>query len=227
MSDITESRKTIAKAAKSPAKVKTRTKPSANPKVLTPEELKSRPTKGETKAKPATKPKGVRSSTKPTGEKTEAPAKRGRPSKYTPELAREICERISNGETLRQVCRSEHMPAAPTVRSWVLDNVNGFSEQYARARILLAEHWADETVDIADDNKNDTYVDDNGNERTNSEVVQRSRLRVDTRKWMLSKVLPKVYGDKLDVNHGVQPENPLAKLFEQVSGTPLRPKGEK
>ncbi len=81
--------------------------------------------------------------------------------------------------------------------------------------------WADEIVDISDDGRNDTYIDDNGNERTDNERVARSRLRVDTRKWMLSKMLPKVYGDKLDVNHGVQPENPLASLIQRVAGSGL------
>lgn len=77
-------------------------------------------------------------------------------------------------------------------------------------------------MEISDDGSNDTYIDpDTGQERTNHEIVARSRLRTDTRKWMLSKVLPKVYGDKLDLNHGVQPENPLATLLQRIAGTGL------
>ena len=60
---------------------------------------------------------------------------------------------------------------------------------------------ADETLEIADDSSHDTITDDEGNERFNSEFAARSRLRVDTRKWLLSKALPKVYGDKITTEH--------------------------
>jgi hypothetical protein len=56
---------------------------------------------------------------------------------------------------------------------------------------------AEEILEIADDGTNDTYKDDNGNERTDQEVIGRSRLRVDARKWLLAKMLPKKYGDKI------------------------------
>lgn len=227
MSDISESKKRPAKAAKSPAKVKTRQKPTEKPKVLTPEELKSRSRKDKPKAKPAPKTKVVRSSTKSTGAKTEAPTRgRGRPSKYTPELAREICLRIAAGASVRSICEDEAMPSEATVRTWAVDDLDGFSAQYTRAIQIRAMGWADEIVDISDDGRNDTYIDDNGNERTDNERVARSRLRVDTRKWMLSKMLPKVYGDTLDVNHGVQPDNPLASLIQRVAGSGLPIKGK-
>ena len=133
----------------------------------------------------------------------------------------------SNSSNLREICRDESMPGDATVREWAVDDREGFSAQYTRAIRVRAMLWAEEITGIADDGSNDTYIDPNtGQEKLNAEVVARSRLRVDTRKWMLSKVLPKVYGDKLDVNHGVQPENPLAKLLEQIQGTPLRPKGD-
>jgi hypothetical protein len=76
------------------------------------------------------------------------------------------------------------------------------AEQYARAKRIGVQGMADETLEIADDGSNDTYTDENGNDRVNTEVVARSRLRVDTRKWLLSKIMPKVYGDKLDIEHG-------------------------
>lgn len=109
-----------------------------------------------------------------------------------------------------------------TVRQWVVDDYNGFYPQYTRAIQARAIRWAEEIIDICDDGSNDTYTDpETGAEKTNHEIVARSRLRVDTRKWMLSKVLPKVYGDKLDVNHGVQPENPLATMLQRIAGTGL------
>lgn len=226
MSDIPESKKKPAKAAKSPAKVKTRQKPAAKPKVLTPEQLKSRSPKAKPTPKQPPKAKQVRISTDTSGAKTEAPARgRGRPSKYTPELAREICLRIAAGASVRSICEDEAMPSEATVRAWAVDDLDGFSAQYTRAIQIRAMGWADEIVDISDDGRNDTYIDDNGNERTDNERVARSRLRVDTRKWMLSKMLPKVYGDTLDVNHGVQPDNPLASLIQRVAGSGLPIKG--
>lgn len=130
-------------------------------------------------------------------------AKRGRPTAYTEAIAKEICQRLAEGETLSQICRSEHMPARPTVILWVLDDREGFSDRYARARDLLLEYWADETIDIADDGSNDWMRRESkdGNEALvfNSEHSQRSRLRVDTRKWLLSKLKPERYGDKLEL----------------------------
>jgi hypothetical protein len=120
--------------------------------------------------------------------------KRGRPSTYEPAVAAEICRRMADGESLRSVCRDEGMPAASTVRGWVIEDINGFAEQYTRARMLLAEHWADEVLEVSDDLPAMT-----GEGKYDSASVQHQRLRVDSRKWLLSKVLPKVYGDKLDV----------------------------
>lgn len=68
---------------------------------------------------------------------------------------------------------------------------------------MQAELLADELLSIADDGRNDTYEVTEGEEksiRTDHDVINRSRLRVDTRKWYLSKVLPKIYGDKVDMN---------------------------
>lgn len=131
-------------------------------------------------------------------------AERGRPSLYTNDIADEICARLADGETLRQICRDEHMPSGPTVRLWVINNINGdFSERYARARELGYLEMADELLEITDDGRNDWMLkhgDDDAGWVANGEHIQRSRLRVDTRKWTLAKVLPKIYGDKIDVN---------------------------
>lgn len=77
-----------------------------------------------------------------------------------------------------------------------------FREQYARARESQAEVMFDEILEIADDGSNDFMTVKKGNleyEMENKEVTNRSRLRVDSRKWYLSKVLPKKFGDKLDM----------------------------
>lgn len=123
----------------------------------------------------------------------------GRPSLYSLELATTICERISSGESLRQVCRDESMPCTATVMKWALE-IPEFSEQYAKARSMLMEHWAEDILDISDDGSNDWMKNndpENFGYRTNGEHINRSRLRVDTRKWLLSKLAAKKYGDRI------------------------------
>ena len=133
--------------------------------------------------------------------KMAATKKRGRPTKHTEALAREICQCMADGASLRGICRAERMPAESTVRGWAIDDVEGFSAQYARGVELRAMRWAEEALEIADDGSNDWIKrQSEGGEIhviCDHEHIQRSRLRVDTRKWLLSKVLPKVYGDKL------------------------------
>lgn len=74
-------------------------------------------------------------------------------------------------------------------------------EQYARAREAQADKFADEIIQISDDGTRDTYLDADGNERTDQDVIARSRLRVDSRKWLASKMAPKKYGDKVVNEH--------------------------
>ena len=167
----------------------------------------------------ATKAKAKGKVAAPLKKVAEPKRPRGRPSLYTREIADEICRRMSKGETVRSIGRDPAMPEENTIRGWALDDKDGFFAQYTRAVQIRAGVWAEEIIEISDDGSQDTYIDPaTGNERTNAEVVARSRLRVDTRKWMLSKVLPKIYGEKLDLNHGVQPENPLANLLQNLGG---------
>lgn len=114
---------------------------------------------------------------------------------YDQAKADRICEALSQGKSLRKAAEAEDMSHA-TVLLWVKEN-QAFSDQYARAREIGYQLLADELVEIADDGSNDSYVDDDGKVRTDAEVVARSRLRLDTRKWLLSKMLPKIYGDKV------------------------------
>ena len=126
----------------------------------------------------------------------------GRPSAYTPEIAIEICQRLSEGESLTSICKDEHIPANATVRSWALDNVEGFSAQYTRARELGYSLLAEEMMEIADTPVigSKTTSKATGIETTEGDMIEHRRLQVDTRKWMLSKMLPKVYGDKLSLD---------------------------
>lgn len=124
----------------------------------------------------------------------------GRPSSFSQETADAICDRLSAGETLRAICRDDAMPDQTTVFRWIR-TLDDFRQQYALARETQADTWADELVEIADDGTND-YVRRNHGEddegwRVNGEHIQRSRLRVDARKWLMSKSAPKKYGEKI------------------------------
>jgi len=118
-----------------------------------------------------------------------------RPSDYTPELGDIICSELADGKSMRAVCLPDKMPDKATVFRWIRTK-EGFRDQYARAKEESADALTDEMLDIADDSDLDyTKTDDDG-VKLNSENIQRSRLRIDTRKWLASKLKPKKFGDK-------------------------------
>lgn len=132
--------------------------------------------------------------------------KGGRPTSYTEEQGIEICSRIAEGESVRSICRDDDMPNASTIYLWVIDGKHEeFSKQYTRSREAQADNLFEELLEIADDGSNDWMEkemrDGHIEEVTNHEVIQRSRLRVDTRKWALSKMLPKRFGDRVNLDH--------------------------
>lgn len=147
----------------------------------------------------------------PNGSQTPAQRKNGRPPIYSEELADRVCTRLAEGQTLNEICRADDTPSKQTVTQWVLKDVDGFADRYAQAREAGYHVMADEVLEIADDGRND-WMERNGKDdegwQLNGEHFQRSRLRVDSRKWMLSKVLPKIYGDRVDVNAKVEGDIP-------------------
>jgi hypothetical protein len=127
----------------------------------------------------------------------------GRPTTYSAEIAETICQRMAQGESLNAICKDEKMPARSTVMLWVAQDREGFSDRYEIAMQARAHYWADELLDIADDGKNDYMHREDPNNpgyALNGESIQRARLRVDSRKWLLSKLLPK-YADKQQHEH--------------------------
>lgn len=102
---------------------------------------------------------------------------------------------------MRAICAADHLPDRGTIHDWVLKN-EMFYHQYARARELQAETLVDEIIDISDDGTND-WMDRNNSDGVaidrvvDHEHITRSRLRIDSRKWFASKVLPKKYGEKV------------------------------
>lgn len=152
--------------------------------------------------------------------------KRGRPSTYNEEVANEICSRLADGEPLRQICRDPRMPHWMTVYAWQ-DRHDDFRIRIARAREMGEDAIAQECLEIADDARND-WMERNGGDAPgyalNGEHVQRSKLRIETRLKLLAKWNPRKWGEKVDVNHGGQADNPLTLLLQQLQGTRLRPK---
>jgi hypothetical protein len=145
----------------------------------------------------------------------------GRPTLFTPDLAQSVCIALAQGRSLRDVCEDEGMPAESTVRLWAVEDREGFSAQYAKAREIGYHMMADELLEIADNGSNDWMernAEENDGWQLNGEHIQRSRLRVDARKWMLSKVLPKVYGEKQQ--HEVSGE---VKHYHKVERVIVRP----
>lgn len=116
---------------------------------------------------------------------------------FTQEKADAICARLVGGLSLRKACEAEGGPDPSTVLRWVSDNP-AFAQQYAHARKIGYQLLADEIIEISDDSSGD-IIDTEQGPKVDAERVARSRLRVDSRKWMLSKMLPKVYGDKVAV----------------------------
>ena len=128
----------------------------------------------------------------------------GRPSAHTPELAIEICLRLANGETLREICRDERMPGRTTVTRWVVEDREGFRGHYVRAREAQADAWADENLEIADDSRNDWVERQKGEQlvtELDREHISRSALRIETRKWHMARMAPKKWGDRTQLQH--------------------------
>ena len=130
--------------------------------------------------------------------------KMGRPSKYTPELAAEICERLSNGEPLRQICRDDHMPAWTRIYDW-MGRDEQLSGAIARAREQGADAIAEEALEILD-TPPERILTKTG-EVIDSGYVTWQRNRAELRLKLLAKWHPKKYGDRQIIMG--DKENPL------------------
>ena len=106
-----------------------------------------------------------------------------------------ICERISEGENLAKIAKELGFSRTHFYR--VVDSKPENGDAYARARERLMESWSDSIDQIAADGSHDTIETDDGRQICNHEWIARSRLMVDTRKWLMSKLAPRKYGDKI------------------------------
>jgi hypothetical protein len=130
---------------------------------------------------------------------------------YTQALADEICDRLADGEPLNVICKTPGMPVPSAIRKWALDRAD-FGARYARAKSIGYERLADEVIAIGD-----APIIHNGH--PDNALVQHARLMSDNRKWLLSKVLPKIYGDKVEISGDAN-----APLIQRIELVAVRPK---
>jgi hypothetical protein len=138
-----------------------------------------------------------------------------RPSIYSPELAERVLDQLADGKSLRAICELVDMPSRPTVYKWVDANLDGFADRYARARDIGLDVVADEVLEIADAPVGST---DNGG--TDSGAVADKRVRFDARRWYLSKLAPKRYGDKLSTEISGPDGGPVKAQIVIATGVP-------
>lgn len=112
----------------------------------------------------------------------------------------EVCARLEMGESLRKIFVSDNRPMSNTTFFKLLREDEDKNERYRYAREIQAEDMFEEMLEIADEANLDATIDSKGRVQIDGEAVQRSKLKVDTRKWVLSKLQPKKYGDKLDID---------------------------
>lgn len=122
---------------------------------------------------------------------------------YQKRIVEIVCGVVSESTLgIRRICdglreKDKTFPAARTIRTWIDENPE-FAALYARAKQVQLHNLADQIIEISDDDSQDEIFTDEGKRLLNAEFVQRSKLRVDSRKWLLSKLMPKVYGDRIE-----------------------------
>jgi hypothetical protein len=128
----------------------------------------------------------------------------GRPTKYTQEIADELCAMLASGRSLRTACSQAHMPVIATVYNWFRVHPD-FLEQYTRAKADAADAMAEDIIDLADqpDEYTETVTLADGTITTRRiDNVRRTQLRIETRKWLMAKLQPRKYSEKLDLTSG-------------------------
>lgn len=129
---------------------------------------------------------------------------------YSIELAEEICSKLATSTSgiAKLISENKHWPHKQTIFEWRIKHKE-FGEMYDTAKRNQIEALIDEIIEISDDIENDKIMNDKGHLVQNTEYIARSRLRVDTRKWLAAKLAPKIYGEKTEskVEHVVTHED--------------------
>ena len=197
------------------------------------------PAKNRGKKKPAARTKAVKSAVEDTPhtldrEKAAVPdgigtepgkGSGGRPSLFTQEIADEILERIIEGESLRAICKDEHLPNIVTVVRWVSagykddaqEHLKEFCKQYAHARELQSEVQFEEALDEAREAVRLVAIEADDS-RKGSAVVQAQKLVVDTIKWRTGKMSPKKYGELVKLEHSGKVDSETTLIIKDFTG---------
>jgi hypothetical protein len=138
---------------------------------------------------------------------TNAHAKRNQVRKENAPLD-EVFSRIMSGESLSSICKDQGMPTRKSFFLWVAQDEK-LRARYESALFARSYVMVDELLEIAD-----SEVPETGDGKKDWQAIQKHKLQVDTRKWLLSKLAPKKYGDKLEVSG--DPANPLVQRIERV-----------
>ncbi len=146
---------------------------------------------------------------------------KGRPTIFNDQIAELICQGIMEKSSLSEVCSKEGMPHRSTVFVWLASTnpmYKDFQDRYARAYEIKLQCLADDILNIADNPKNLGKIkDENGNEKTVYEDVKRSALKVDSRKWILAKLKPKKYGDRVEPEKTEEPTASLQDIDNKLN----------
>lgn len=124
---------------------------------------------------------------------------RAKPVRYSPRIADTILERIAGGASLRAVCGEEGMPSFQSWLRWVAEDRDGLRSRYEVAMDMRAQFLADELIEIAD--AAPAVATGGPGTGEASAKVQAAKLRVDARKWLLARLSPKRYGDRVALEH--------------------------
>lgn len=146
------------------------------------------------------------------------------PVKYSRALWNRIIGELKRGRTLKEVCRDPGMPHFSTAWDWVNADKDGIAAGYQEARRLGYIAMGDDLLAIADDDSDDRVVGPNGSIQFDHANVHRARLMIDTRKWLLAKALPKMYGEKIEHTHeaGDSIQGLLTTIDGATRGIPAR-----
>lgn len=135
------------------------------------------------------------------------------------EIINTIFDKIENGLSTRKAV-TEAKISSRTFWAWI-DADDEKVKQYTRACEARAEALLDEAFDIVDSTEADVYKDDDGNVKIDGNTVQRARLQYDARKWLVSKLNPKKYGDKMDIDHTSKGERITAISITDIDGSSI------
>ena len=136
---------------------------------------------------------------------------------FNQDTADAICARLAEGVSLRSVCAGDDMPSVGTFLLWVSKRPE-LAEQYALARALCLDAMAEDMLNIADTTEmgEKTVEKATGTETTTGDMVEHRRLRIETRKWLMAKMAPKKYGDKIELGGSLDVNSKIERITRRI-----------